>query len=92
MVIDALHGSDEALVVLRGTFDTNAVEKLHETLLGIDPHSHLTLDFREVRLFHDTAVARLAKELAGRRVTLLGLSDHHHRLMRYFGAPPTEGR
>jgi hypothetical protein len=91
MAIDALHQLDGTLLVLRGPFDDAEVEKLHEVLRAIEPGSHLTLDFREVRLFHDTAVARLAKELAGRRVSLLGLSDHHHRLMRYFDIPPPGG-
>jgi len=31
-------------------------------------------------------VAKLAGALADGRVSVVGLSDHHHRLLRYMGA------
>ncbi len=76
-------------VVLRfeGTFDAAECWRLREALAGSSPAAAVTLDFTGVRVFHDFAVALLAKELADRRgaVAVRGLRQHQRRLLRYFG-------
>ncbi len=91
MTITAQIGSTGTVLALEGSFDLDGAERLHDALRQIDAGRSITVDFHEVRLFHDLAVARLARELndlndaGGRRLTLLGLSEHHHRLLRYVG-------
>ncbi len=87
MAIDVRPGSIQTVLVLHGSFDEKEADRLHDALLEIDPDRPVTIDFHDVRLFHDTAVARLPRELAGRHATLLGLSEHHYRLLRYVGLP-----
>ena len=84
---DAASGSG-TVVEVRGSFDPAEADRLHRLLLELEPRGPVTLDFRAVRLFHDSAVARLARELgdANRPVAVLGLTEHHHRLLRS-GAP-----
>jgi hypothetical protein len=87
MIIDTQAGTGGMVVSINGAaFDFAAVEHLHNLLLELDPAQPLTIDFRSVRIIHDTAVARLAHDLlpAFTRVLLLGLGEHHRRLMRYF--------
>jgi hypothetical protein len=88
MTIDTHADADGTVLSIEGTaFDAGEAEHLHRLLLELDPAQPLTIDLRSVRLVHDTAVAQLARDLlpAFRRVSLLGLSEHHRRLMRYFG-------
>ncbi len=87
MSIQRHDGANGTVVELTGAFDPAEADRLHALLLELEPAMPVTLDFREVRLFHDLAVARLARELDGehRHVALLGLSEHHHRLLRYIG-------
>jgi hypothetical protein len=88
MTIDTRTGSGGTVLSIEGgAFDASEAERLHELLLELDPAQQLTIDLRSVRLIHDTAVAQLARDLlpAFRRVSILGLSEHHRRLMRYFG-------
>ncbi len=77
---------------LSGSFSTDEAERVREMIRALEPHRPVTIDFREVRLCHDTAVARLARDLveSERRVSLLGLSEHHHRLLRYIGVRTTQ--
>jgi hypothetical protein len=72
---------------LNGSFGPAEEERLQTLLRSLDPKKPVTIDFREVRLFHDLAVARLARDIGDleRRVSLIGLSEHHHRLLRYIG-------
>ncbi len=89
MTIDTHAGSGGTVLSVEGAaFDSAAAEHLHDLLLELDPAQPLTIDLRSVRLVHDTAVAQLARDLLPefRRVWLLGLSEHHRRLMRYFAA------
>jgi STAS domain len=72
-----------AVVALDGAFDRAAADRLHEMLLELEPRP-VTVDFRRVRVFEDSAVARLAGETSrGQQVALIGLSLHHWRLLRY---------
>jgi hypothetical protein len=87
MPITAHTGTRGTTLTLEGSFDVAEAERLHEALLDSDPSRPVTVDFHEVRLFHDLAVARLARELSesGDRLIVHGLCQHHHRLMRYCG-------
>ncbi len=87
MSIEAHDGANGTVVELHGAFDPEEADRLHALLLELEPEKPVTLDFRAVRLFHDLAVARLAREIgdARRHVAILGLSEHHHRLLRYIG-------
>ncbi len=90
MIIDTDESTTGSTVVsIEGAaFDTEAAEQLHNVLADLDPERPLTIDLRSVRIVHDTAVARLACDLrpAFHRVSLLGFTEHHRRLMRYFSA------
>ncbi len=89
MTIDTHTGQSGTVVSMGGAaFDTDAAARLHELLADLDHEGSLTIDLRAVRLVHDTAVARLARDLwpAFYRVTLLGFTEHHQRLMRYFSS------
>jgi CheY-like chemotaxis protein/anti-anti-sigma regulatory factor len=80
-----------AVLTLEGPFEAASERELHDALLAIGGDRPIVIDFREVRLVEDFALARLAGELGGTlrgRVTLLGLSEHHHRLLHYFGLDP----
>ncbi len=87
MTIAARAGTSGTVFEVSGSFDPEEVGRLHELLIGLGPETPVTLDFREVRLFHDSAIAPLAQEIgaANRPVLLFGLSEHHHRLLRYVG-------
>ncbi len=75
------------MLALNGSFGPAEEERLQAMLRTFDPERPITIDFREVRLFHDLAVARLARDIGelNRHVSLVGLSEHHHRLLRYIG-------
>ena len=75
------------VLALNGAFGPVEQERLNSVLRELDPGQPVTIDFREVRLFHDLAVARLARDVRDlhRCVSLVGLSEHHHRLLRYIG-------
>ncbi len=87
MTIDTHTGASGTVVAITGAaFDPAMAAHLHDVLVELDPERPLTIDLRSVRLVHDTAVARLARDLqpAFHRVSLLGLTEHHRRLMQYF--------
>jgi hypothetical protein len=49
--------------------------------------AEVRIDLTRVREFHDFGVALLAQAIAGRRAptAVLGLHEHHLRLLRYLG-------
>lgn len=72
------------VIRLEGAFDCAAARRLHALVDGVPEGATLTLDFREVRLFHDSAIASLADALARHpQAQLVGLSQHQYRLLRY---------
>ncbi len=86
MTMDARQQRNRVVVTLHDCFDASDLRKLHEVLSEAPTGCPITLDFREVRLFHDAAVAQLARELSSApEVSVVGLSEHHHRLLRYLG-------
>lgn len=78
----------EAKTVIRmdGIFDVPAAQKLARELEDMS-FAEVSIDLTRVREFHDFGVALLAKSLAGRRAptAVLGLREHHLRLLRYLG-------
>jgi hypothetical protein len=92
MAIEAHDGSNGVVFEVHGSFDPAEADRLHALLVSVK-HQRVTIDFRSARILHDTAVARLAPELedGDRRVALLGLTEHHRRLLRYFASPPRTG-
>jgi hypothetical protein len=91
MKIETPAGSSGTVVALEGHFGTAEADRLHAALQQLAPDRPLTIDFRAVRVFHDSAVVRIATDLAsghGMHVNVLGLSEHHWRLLRYFGLDP----
>ncbi len=75
-------------LVLHGSFDAAEARRLHDMLADLAPETQVRVDFHEVRLFDDFAVALLSRDLAtayASNISLVGLSEHHHRLLRYMG-------
>lgn len=72
---------------LEGTFDAGEAWQLHEAIGGLGPEARVILDFRDVRAFHDFAVALLARDLLAMRgrMRAAGLLQHQRRVLRYFG-------
>jgi anti-anti-sigma regulatory factor len=88
MTVHVRNEPKETVLVLEGTFDAADVDSLHDALHDVARERPVAIDFHLVRLFKDFAVARLVGEIAARsgHVNLIGLSEHHHRLLRYVGA------
>lgn len=78
-------------IVLHGSFGATEARRLHELLSDLAPAAPVRVDFHGVRLFDDYAVALLSRDLSteyAANISLVGLSEHHYRLLRYMGAPP----
>lgn len=72
---------------LAGTFDATEAWRVHDALDHLPPGTRVSLDFREVRAFHDFAIALLARDILARRgrVEANGLCQHQRRILKYFG-------
>jgi hypothetical protein len=72
------------LIGVDGVFDVPAARILARTLAGLTA-AEVRIDMTRVREFHDYGVALLAHAIACRRTptTVLGLHEHHLRLLRY---------
>jgi len=84
--------SGGALVKVEGSFDARDADPLCSIASAVAGRS-VTLDFHEARSVSDCAVARLATGLEERHVhaSLVGLTEHQHRLLKYFVASqPTD--
>jgi anti-anti-sigma regulatory factor len=92
MAIDVrAHRSGRTELVLHGSFDAGEAHRLHALLSDLAPGGPVRVDFHEVRLFDDFAIALLSRDLStafASNISLVGLSEHHHRLLRYMGSPP----
>jgi anti-anti-sigma regulatory factor len=72
------------VITIDGAFDRAAASYLQELVSGVAAETPLTLDFREVRLFHDSAIAPLAAAISSHPdARLVGLSQHQYRLLQY---------
>jgi hypothetical protein len=67
-----------------GVFDVPAARLVARTLADLSA-MEVRIDMTRVREFHDYGVALLANAIASRRppTTVLGLHEHHLRLLRY---------
>jgi hypothetical protein len=82
-----------AVIDITGTFDPADVGELRTLARSLCSACSVVLDFHE-GVLDDCAIAKLALELHGEMrgsVVLVGLSEHHHRLLQYVGeeAPGT---
>jgi anti-anti-sigma regulatory factor len=77
---------ERTVIRLEGVFDAAAARQL-ATRLDESGFADVRIDMTRVREFHDFGVALLAQSLAGRRAptAVLGLHEHHLRLLRYLG-------
>jgi hypothetical protein len=84
MNVEAERG--RTVIRLEGTFDVPAAQRLAATLMDAG-HADVRIDMTRVREFHDLSVALLARAIATRRAptAVLGLQEHHLRLLRYLG-------
>lgn len=74
-----------AVISIAGTFDTTDVDELGMLARSLHSIGTIVLDFHEVEVLTDRAIANLASELRHEErghVVLVGLSEHHHRLLR----------
>ena len=80
-------GGDLVALGLMGTFDAAEAWRLHEMLAQLSPGTRVSLDFREVRAFHDFAIALLAQDILALRgrIQANGLCQHQRRILKYFG-------
>ena len=74
------------VIRLDGVFDVAASRQLAEKLEEAG-YAEVRIDLTRVREFHDFGVALLAQSIATRRAptAVLGLQEHHLRLLRYLG-------
>ncbi len=79
--------SGGAVVIIEGSFDAGDADQVRLIASALDVAGPVTLDFHEVRSASDLAIAKLARGLleAPGHVSVVGLSEHRHRLLRYIG-------
>ncbi len=79
--------TENPVIRLTNAFDGLAARHLEAMLARLEPGVRLRVDLTQVREFHDFGIAVLAQALTRckAQVTLLGLSQHQVRLLRYFG-------
>ena len=79
--------ADIVVLCLEGTFDEAQAWRVRDALSQLAPETRVSLDFREVRAFHDFAIFLLARDLQTRqgRVQANGLCQHQRRLLKYLG-------
>lgn len=91
MTIDVRHGRcGRVFLILSGSFDAQAADSLHDALASSDPARPVIVDFREVRVLEPFALAAFAIEsqVPGRRLSMLGLSPGHRRLLSDLARQP----
>lgn len=86
MKVDTEEHRGETILTLHGSFNPRDLDELRSVISALDSAARVTLDFHDVGTMHDVAVAELASELGDPRLCIVGLSDHHRRLLRYMGA------
>jgi len=78
-----VHGG--ATVHVEGTFDQSDAEKLVRARVELHADGPVTVDFHDATVEYE-ALVRLATGFTGAPgLLLIGLCEHHHRLLRYFG-------
>ena len=77
---------ERTIIRMDGVFDVPAAREVAEKLDEAG-YAEVRIDLTRVREFHDFGVALLAQTIATRRAptAVLGLREHHLRLLRYLG-------
>ncbi len=86
MNVDTREERGHAVLTVHGSFNPRDLDELREVLARLEADTNITIDFHDVASPHDVAVAKLASELADGRISVVGLSHHARRLLRYMGA------
>jgi anti-anti-sigma regulatory factor len=83
-----------AVITIAGTFDTTDVDELGMVARSLYPTGTVVLDFHEVEVLSDCASrsSRASCSNKSGHVVLVGMSEHHHRLLRYVGGRGGRGR
>ena len=92
MTIDARQSRGGLVLVVHGSFDRQDTQDVEAAVAELGPGTRVTIDLHDVRVCDDAAVAKLARDLScdlAASVELVGLSEHHWRLLRYLGIRPT---
>jgi anti-anti-sigma regulatory factor len=93
VTIDARQSRSGLVLVVHGSFDRQQdTRDVEAAVAELGPGAPVTIDLHDVRVCDDAAVAKLASDLSAdlaASVELVGLSEHHWRLLRYLGIGPT---
>jgi anti-anti-sigma regulatory factor len=92
VTIDARQSRSGLVLVVHGAFDRQGTQDVEAAVAELGPGARVTIDLHDVRVCDDAAVAQLARDLSedlAASVELVGLSEHHWRLLRYLGIGPT---
>jgi hypothetical protein len=84
--MDVAAERERTVITLDGVFDIPAARRLAARLDAAGP-IEVRIDLTRVREFHDFGVALLARTISCRAAptAVLGLHEHHLRLLRYLG-------
>lgn len=75
----------ERTIRVTGVLDIPEALRLATSVSGTPDNVQVHLDVRSAREMHDAAVVMLARAVASRNGTLIGLSRHHATLLGYLG-------
>jgi anti-anti-sigma regulatory factor len=92
VTIDARQSRSGLVLVVHGSFDRQDTKDVEAAVAELGPGARVTIDLHDVRVCDDAAVAKLARDLSAdlaASVELVGLCEHHWRLLRYLGIGPT---
>ncbi len=72
---------------IHGEFGASDVDHLLAVTIDVEVDGPVAVDFHNAVAVDDSALIMFAMEFSGRagHGTLVGLSEHHHRLLRYIG-------
>jgi uncharacterized MnhB-related membrane protein len=81
---------EELVIRVRGAFDMMAARDVAKQLEGAPVGAGVCIDLAQARSIDDRGVVALSEAVRGRAVSstvrLLGLRQHHVRVLRYHGA------
>lgn len=91
MTLDSLEKGSEVVLVVHGSLDRRDAAELQAAVRQLPSAAHVTVDLHDIRVWDFAALATLAGELTrlvAPHVALVGLSDHHLKLLGYMGVRP----
>lgn len=87
VTIDERHQGGQVVLVPHGSLNRHDTDDLEALIAALGPEAHVIVDLHDVRC-DDAAVAILGRDVShANDVRLVGLSEHHDRLLRYMGIP-----